>query len=272
MPASGAKKPGRRASDIAEIDNQHQIELPGATAGPKRALVRTNSEITDTELIIKEPEPVENGEPRLCVEAMEKMCFAITGIVLFALSAVPVQAKKGKAWYTTIHLIMLFSNIVCAAALFFRNTHIKLLRFLSAKMVFGQVVGLSLVDWSRVMIMPHPEWAVTDQLQATIILVFRLTFIWYVFISLFPSFPLSLSSYSSSSIFTLNPFFTQIPPFPPPPLPLRGPARYKRLQYGLPVRTESLLQAVRILLIHVHERMANLPSLLFERRTNNLCH
>jgi hypothetical protein len=58
--------------------------------------------------------------------------------------------------------------------LFWDNVHFKLLRFLSGKKVFAQVVILSLIDWLRLILLPDPGWETVDRITSTEVLLMRL--------------------------------------------------------------------------------------------------
>ena len=60
------------------------------------------------------PEPLENGKPRRWTE----FGFVATGVVLIGLMMVPYELKKGQAWYTAAHSLVLASTVLSVACLF----------------------------------------------------------------------------------------------------------------------------------------------------------
>ena len=92
---------------------------------------------TDTD---EPPQPLKNGEPRRWAE----FCLAASGVIDIGLIMVPGELKTGQVWYTAAHSLVLASVIVLMACLFWGNTHIKMIRFLSGKKIFVQVVILAL--------------------------------------------------------------------------------------------------------------------------------
>jgi hypothetical protein len=123
--------------------------------------------------IIEPPKLLENGKPAWRAE----LCIVFSGAGIIGLSMLPYRLKKGQHWYSVMHSSVLFSMTVSIVCLFYKNTHIKMLRFLSGKMIFVQVVILALIDWLRVMILPGQGWEVTDRIVATTTLAARLAFI-----------------------------------------------------------------------------------------------
>jgi hypothetical protein len=149
MPAANAFAAASRAeSDIAKLD---------VSAVTTRVLP---GQPTDTD---EPPEPLENGEPRRWAE----FCMAATGVIFIGLAMLPKSLKKGQVWYTAAHSLNLATAIVLIVSLLWGNTHIKMLRFLSGKPIFAQVLILALVDWLRVMIVPDVGWEVTDRIGGT---------------------------------------------------------------------------------------------------------
>ena len=118
-------------------------------------------------------EPLENGKPRRWAE----FCIAATGVILIGLVMVPGELKKGQMWYTVAQSLNLATAIVLIVSLFWGNTHIKMIRFLSGKMIFVQVVILTLIDWLQKMILPGLGWEVTDRISFTSFTLTRLGFI-----------------------------------------------------------------------------------------------
>ena len=107
----------RIETDIAELDVPPDTTpvLPGPP--------------TDTD---EPPEPLEHGEPRRCAE----FCMAASGVIQIGLVMLPGEPKKGQVWYNVANgLDVLVSAIVLIACLFWGNTHIKMIRFLSGKMI-----------------------------------------------------------------------------------------------------------------------------------------
>jgi hypothetical protein len=169
---------------------------------------------TDTD---EPPEPLENGEPMRCTE----FCVAATAAIYVGLIMVPYELKMGQMWYTAAHSLVLVSSVLSIACLFWGNTHIKMIRFLSGKKIFVQVVVLALIDWLQVMIMPAPGLEVPNRIAATTALTFRLCFIcldslkgisrWYrliiAFFFMFGNFFLVFSAYflvSAQSLYTIS--------------------------------------------------------------------
>jgi hypothetical protein len=154
MPAAAAS---RVNTDIAELNVLDTTPvLPGQP--------------TDTD---EPPKRLENGKPRRWAEFG---CAAST-VFFISLVMVPRQLKKGQMWYTVAHSLNLAAAIVLVVSLFWGNTHIKMIRFLSGKQIFVQVVILALIDWLRVMIMPDSGWEVTDRIYITSTLITRLAYI-----------------------------------------------------------------------------------------------
>ena len=143
--------------DIAELD------VPETTPVPP-------GQPTDAD---EPPEPLENGEPRRWAE----FCVAASSVILIGLAMVPSRLKKGQMWYTAAQSLILIIAIVLVMRLFWGNTHIKMIRFLSGKKIFVQVVILTLIDWLQVMIMPAPGWEVTVRISFTTATLTRLVFI-----------------------------------------------------------------------------------------------
>jgi hypothetical protein len=110
MPTAAA---GRVTTDIKELNVPDTTPvLPGQP--------------TDTD---EPPEPLENGEPRRWAE----ICMAATAVIFIGLNMVPGESKKDQVWYTVAHSLVLLSTMVLIACLFWCNTHIKRIRFLSRK-------------------------------------------------------------------------------------------------------------------------------------------
>ena len=149
---TGAER--RVEADIAELD------APGTT--PQLA-----NQPTDP------PKPLENGKPRRRVEFCSAACCG----AFFALLMVPYQVKKGQDWYSVVHSLVLFSTIVLTTCIFWGNTHMKMLAFLSGKKIFWKVVVLALIDWVRIMIKPDVGWEVPNRISFSTVFVFRLLFI-----------------------------------------------------------------------------------------------
>ena len=119
------------------------------------------------------PEPLENGEPRRWAE----FGIVATGVLYMGLLMIPDELKKGQVWYTVAHFLVLVSAVLSIACLYWGNTHIKMIRFLSGKAIFVQVVILALIDWLQLMIMPTPGLEVANRIFATSGLTFRFAFI-----------------------------------------------------------------------------------------------
>jgi hypothetical protein len=98
---------------------------------------------------------------------------AATALSFFALVALPSGLKKGQAWYSVCHGLVLLSTVLCFACLFFGNTHVKLLRFLAVNGVFWQVVVLAVVTWVQQMGWPGVGWEVSQRIAASTALLFR---------------------------------------------------------------------------------------------------
>jgi hypothetical protein len=137
----------------------------------------TDTDTSDQELqppdALQPPEPLENGKPRRWAE----FGFAASGVIFIGLMMIPYELKKGQAWNTAANSLLLGSVILSVACLFWGNTHIKMIRFLSGKKIFAQVVILALMAWLQVMIIPDVGWGVTHRIAATTTLTFRLAFI-----------------------------------------------------------------------------------------------
>jgi hypothetical protein len=131
MPSAGAAD--RRAADIG------QLGRPGLSAQESAA---------DS----PPPQHIENGKPRLWAERAVTLaaCFCVTLLML------PVGVKRYLLWYTIAHSFALLFTVVSVACVFLGNTHTKILRFLTGKKVFIQVVVLSLADWLRMTLMYVP--------------------------------------------------------------------------------------------------------------------
>ena len=111
MPTAAAS---RVSTDIAElVVPQSKSILPGKP--------------TDMD---EPPEPLENGEPRRWAE----FGVAATSVIYIGLIMVPWELKMGQAWYTAAHSLVLVSAILSVACLFWGNTHIKIIRFLSGNL------------------------------------------------------------------------------------------------------------------------------------------
>ena len=129
------------AASRAEADKAELYESGSTSITPQQT--------TDAD---RPPKPLENGKPRRWAE----FGIAATSVIFILLSMVPRELKKGQMWYTAAHSLLLVSTLVLIASLFWGNTHIKMIRFLSGKPIFVQVVALTLIDWLQVMIMPDP--------------------------------------------------------------------------------------------------------------------
>lgn len=96
--------------------------------------------------------PIENEQ----AHRMAEFAVAFSGSAFIVCIFVPYEWKQGQMWYTILHALILGWQSCFSWLLFRGNTHVKLLRFLTGKKIFVQVVVLSLIDWLRVMIMPYP--------------------------------------------------------------------------------------------------------------------
>ena len=148
MPTSRVKKAGRRAFDIAEIDNQHAGQ-PSNNEG-------------ETGL----PLP-ENETFRRCAEA----ALAATTFIFLALVIIPSNVKKGQFWYDLSQGLVLVSTAVSSFCVFYGNTHIKLLKFLAVNGVFWQVIVLAVGCWAQ-----ETRWSDGYGLSASTTLLLRLCF------------------------------------------------------------------------------------------------
>ena len=119
-----------------------------------------------------EAQALKNEAPRFWAE----FGVAVSSLPFVALILVPGQLKKGLMWYSSSHSLVLFSMTASVACLFWGNTHIKMLRFLSGKKIFAKVVFLALADLVRLLIMPDTGWEVSDRITAATLFVCRLSF------------------------------------------------------------------------------------------------
>ena len=156
---------GRRAMDISELDE----------SGTHQPQPSTESHWSRVRLTVlhSPPRPLKNGEPARWAE----LGVAVSGFIFVALIFVPAQLKKNQVWYICCHATILFSTTLSICFKYWGNTHIKMLRFLSGKPVFAQIVLLALLDWLWITIQPDLGWEVTDRIGAATGLIIRIGFI-----------------------------------------------------------------------------------------------
>jgi hypothetical protein len=156
VPIQGPSSGSRLDEDIAELNIDVKQSPPGEQ--PTMDVVQ----------------PLQNDKPRYVAEARFFGC-AVTYLAdgIF----IPEGLRQGFTWYTIFHSLLLVAMTVCTAALFIRNTHLKIMRLLISKKVFRMVAVLSLIDWVKALAFPYPGWEVVDEISSTTVLIIRLSFI-----------------------------------------------------------------------------------------------
>jgi hypothetical protein len=159
LTATGATGASRVVTDIAELNTRQGLQHMAVQP-------------TDADADVP-PEEIQNGAPRRWAEGI----VAANACIFVTLAMTPYQLKKGQMWYTIAQSTILGSTMVALLFHFVGNIHSRMLRFFSGKKIFIKVVGLTLVNWLMVMLMPGEGWEVTDRIIATQAILSNIAFI-----------------------------------------------------------------------------------------------